>query len=68
MNKKKKYCYGINDEIGAINVQKEICAAIKECKDRFKQRLENMFKRNTKSAWNGMRQLTGMTKIQIISL
>lgn len=45
MNKKKKYCYGINDEIGAINVQKEICAAIKECKDRFKQRLENMFKK-----------------------
>lgn len=59
---KKKYCYGINDENGVKSVQKEIDAEIKACKYRFKQKVENMFKRDTKSAWNGIKQLTGMKK------
>ena len=53
----KKFCH---DKTGAKSVQKEIDTAIKVCKDRYKQKVENMFKRDAKSAWKGIKQLTDM--------
>ena len=61
---KKKYCHSINDKIGAKSVQKEIDSTIKECKDIYKRKVENMFKSDIRSAWKGIKQLTclGETK------
>jgi len=43
-------------------VQKEINKEISLCKSRYKTKVENMFKCDTRSAWNGLRCLTGMKK------
>lgn len=43
-------------------MQREINATIQVCKDRYKVKVENMFKKDTKSAWKGIKQLTGMKK------
>ena len=59
---RKKYLLGINDREELKSVQKSINSQISVCKNDYKQKVECMFKYDSKSAWNGLRALTGMKK------
>jgi hypothetical protein len=59
---KKKYLIGVNEREELKAVQKAINSQITLCKKEYKQKVENLFKTDSKSAWNGLRVLTGMKK------
>ena len=58
----KKAVFQSNDRESLKAIQGDINRKISECKRQYKVKIENMFKRDTKSAWNGIRMLTGMKK------
>ena len=59
---KKKYLLSHHDRDQLKIVQKEINAQISVCKQNYKTKIENLFKTDSKSAWAGLRGLTGMSK------
>ena len=59
---KKKYLLSHHDRDQLKIVQKEINAQISVCKQNYKTKIENLFKTDSKSAWAGLRELTGMSK------
>ena len=62
----KKKLLAIKDMSRLKMVQKEINKQIDVCKKNYKKKVEGMFEYNTKSAWNGLRQLTGMKKSNVM--
>jgi hypothetical protein len=58
----KKHLLGVNDREQLKSVQKEINMQISVCKNNYKEKIEHMFKTDSKSAWNGLRTITGMKK------
>ena len=61
---KKKYLLSSNDREQLKTVQKEINRTIAECKRNHKVKVEGLFKHDTKSAWKGVKQLSGMAKAE----
>ena len=59
---KKKRLLGTNDREQLKCVQKEINLQISLCKRNYKEKMESMFRTDSKSAWNGLRTITGMKK------
>ena len=59
LNKKKQLLYN-KDRPQLKIVQVEINKMIVDCKGNYKRKVECMFKGDIKSAWNGLRKLTGM--------
>ena len=59
---RKKQLIATNDRTQLKDIQKIIDRQIDECKQVYKKKVENMFKSDTKSAWSGLKQLTGMKK------
>ena len=59
---KKKRLIGTNDREQLKAIQKEINKQIAVCKSDYKGKVECMFKTDAKSAWDGLRTLTGMKK------
>ena len=63
---KKKRLLGTNEREDLKIVQKEINTKISVCKKEYKNKIENMFKTDSKTAWKGLKVLTGMNKNQVI--
>ena len=61
LNRKKKLLAS-KDRDQLKSVQKDINKQVAICKERYKVRVETWFKDDTKSAWKGLKQLTGMKK------
>ena len=57
---RKKECLASKNREQLKLVQKEINTQIRISKYKYKVKVENMFKGDTKLAWNGIKQLTGM--------
>ena len=64
LNKKKK-CLANKDRNELKSVQKEIKTQIRVCKSNYRLKIESMCKSDSKAAWRGLKQLTGMTKTAI---
>ena len=57
---KKKRILGCKDKDAMKEVQKEIKSAIVKCKKEYKDKIEDLFdSNNSKSAWKGLKLLTG---------
>jgi hypothetical protein len=61
----KKVAFKSNDRETLKTVQSDINRKISDCKRQYKVKIENLFKKDSKSAWNGIRMLTGMKKSNI---
>ena len=61
---KKKSLIASKDKEQLRSVQKEINNVIAECKNNYKNKIERLFKSDSRSAWQGLKQLTGMSKPQ----
>jgi hypothetical protein len=62
----KKIAFCTNKRDNLKGIQKSINCKISLCKRQYKTKVENMFKQDAKSAWNGIRLLTGMKKSNVI--
>ena len=62
---RKKHLLSTNDREQLKTVQKEINKQLNVCKTQFKEKVECMFKTDTKSAWDGLKVLTGMKKSRV---
>ena len=58
----KKCLMSSNDKDALKTVQKDLDDMIKTCKLNYKDKVENLFKSDSKAAWDGLRKLTGMCK------
>jgi len=63
---RKKHLLAVKDRNQLKGVQKEINKTIAECKRKHKAKVENLFSHDTKSAWRGVKQLSGMAKTEYI--
>ena len=59
---KKKHLLSVGDREQLKIFQKDLDKAITDCKQRYKVKVEKMFKGDTGSAWKGIKELTGMCK------
>ena len=59
---RKKSLIAAKDREQLKSVQREIDNSITECKERYRVKIEGMFKSDSRAAWQGLKQLTGMTK------
>ena len=61
LNSKKKLL-ALKDRDQLKSVQKDINRQVAICKEKHKNKVESWFKDDTKNAWKGLKQLTGMKK------
>ena len=61
---KKKHFLAIKDREQLKIIQKEIDKNITDSKRKHKVKVEGLFKHDAKSAWRGVKQLSGMTKTE----
>ena len=58
----KKHLIAVKDRAQLKIVQKQIDRTISDCKEKHKAKVESMFRSDPRSAWKGIKQLTGMCK------
>ena len=56
-----------NDRVNLKIIQKKVDDTISLIKEKYKKKMENWFKKDTKAAWQDLRNITGMTKKSVFS-
>lgn len=60
--REKRLCRVRNDRVVLKVIQKKVDDMIRLEKEKYKRKMENWFRKDTKAAWQGLRNITGMTK------
>ena len=62
---RKKAATATSDRTKLKDVQKDINRMLHVCKKKYKEKIENLFTSDSRTAWDGLRKLTGWSKKKI---